>query len=54
MDTADAVVTYSNRVTWSLYGRDVRARNPTMQSNGPSGPTDLSSGDSGAQIIHDI
>ena len=51
MDTADAVVTRSKMVAWCLYGRDIRARNPTMQSDGPTG---LSSGDSGGQIIDDI
>ena len=54
MDAADAVVTHSQRVVWSLYGHDICARNLTTQRDGPSGPTDLSSGDSGGQITHSI
>ena len=54
MDTADAVVTRPQMVAWSLYGHDIRAGNLTTQSDGPSGLTDLSSGDSGGQITHSI
>ena len=54
MNTADAVVIHAQKVAWCLYGRDIRARNLTMQSDGLSGPTDLSSGDSGGQITHSI